>query len=96
MKHYIMNGRSHYDSSYVRGIYDHEQEVFMECEALKEAANSIATHDNLLYPSMYHTLVFLYCSEIYSTLKRLLNKDHSICQCSNAFSCAGALRYISS
>ena len=30
-----------------RGIYDHE--VFMECEALKEAANSLATHDNLLY-----------------------------------------------
>ena len=31
-----------------RGIYDHEHEVFMECEALKEAANSLATHDNLL------------------------------------------------
>ena len=30
------------------GIYDHEHEVFMECEALKEAANSLATHDNLL------------------------------------------------
>ena len=31
-----------------RGIYDHEHVVFMECEALKEASNSLATHDNLL------------------------------------------------
>ena len=30
------------------GIYCHEHEVFMEVEALKEAANSLATHDNLL------------------------------------------------
>ena len=30
------------------GIYDHEHEVFMECEALTEAANSLATHNNLL------------------------------------------------
>ena len=78
------------------GFYYQEHKVFMECKALKEAANSIATHDNLLYPSMYHTLVFLYCSEIYSTLKRLLNKDHSICQCTKAFSCAQAIRVISS
>ena len=31
-----------------RGMYDHEHEVFMECEALEEAGNSLATHDNLL------------------------------------------------
>ena len=30
------------------GIYDHEHEVFMECEALEEVAISLATHDNLL------------------------------------------------
>ena len=28
-------------------IHDHEHEVFIECEALKEAVNSLATHDNL-------------------------------------------------
>ena len=32
----------------IRGIYDHENEVFMECEALEEVANSLVTHDNLL------------------------------------------------
>ena len=28
---------------------DHEHEVFIECEELKEVANSLATHDSLLY-----------------------------------------------
>ena len=32
-----------------RGIYDHENEVFMECKALEEVAISLATHGNLLY-----------------------------------------------
>ena len=32
----------------VRGIYDHEHEVFVECEALDGVANSLANHDNLL------------------------------------------------
>ena len=31
-----------------KGIYDHEYEVFMECEALKEVVNSHATHDKLM------------------------------------------------
>ena len=31
-------------------IYDHEHEGFIEWEALKGVANSLATHDNLLYP----------------------------------------------
>ena len=32
-----------------RVIYYHEQGVFPECKALNEAANSLATHDNLLF-----------------------------------------------
>ena len=28
-----------------RSIYDDELQVFMECKALKEVANSLATHD---------------------------------------------------
>ena len=34
---------------HVWGIYDHEHEVIMDCEALKEAATSLATHENLLF-----------------------------------------------
>ena len=31
------------------GIYYHEHKVSMECKALKEAATSVSTHNNLLY-----------------------------------------------
>ena len=46
----IRNTKAGKDASNVnkRGIYYHEHEVFMECEALKEVATSLATHDNLL------------------------------------------------
>ena len=44
----------------IKGIYDHEHEVFMECKALKEAANSLATYDNLLYAIQKESLYVYY------------------------------------
>ena len=43
----------------------------------------------LFFPNMYHILGFLlYYLEIYSALRRVLNKDPSICQCPKAFAVA--------
>ena len=48
-----------------RGIYDHEHEVFMECEALEEAANSLATYDYLLsFGCIYLKICLGVCIEV--------------------------------
>ena len=41
------------------GIYYHEHEVSMECEALKEVATSLSTQNNLPYNPVYKQLKIL-------------------------------------
>ena len=48
-----------------QGIYNHDNKVFMECKALKEAATSLSTHDNLLYNPVFKKLKILVLGFLY-------------------------------